>query len=83
MWTGGVHLEGPGGAARIALNDVALLLLPEHMHMAVGVSATGIYGSYYEYGGIRYYYLETVGDGGEIGQIPPSITNTIAHIYPL
>ena len=65
--------------------DVALLMLynAEPRHMAVGVSATGIYGSYYEYGGARYYYLETVGEGWQIGQIPPSITNTIAHIYPL
>ncbi len=63
--------------------DVALLLLKDAQHMAVGVSLSGNYGSYYENSGKKYFYLETTGEGWEIGQIPPDITNTRAYIYPL
>ncbi len=63
--------------------DVALLLLREAKHMAVGVSLTGVYGTYYEYGNKQYYYVETTGDGWQIGQIPTAITNTNATVLPL
>jgi len=63
--------------------DVALLHLKNAKHMAVGVSVPSTYGSYYEYEGKKYFYLETTGEGWEVGQIPPSITDTHAHIYPL
>ncbi len=63
--------------------DVALLLLQDAQHMAVGVSMSGTYGSYYEYDGKQYFYLETTGEGWEIGVIPPTITETRADIYPL
>lgn len=63
--------------------DVALLLLQDAQHMAVGVSISGTYGSYYEYDGKQYFYLETTGEGWEIGVIPPTITETRAVIYPL
>lgn len=63
--------------------DVALLLLEDAQHMAVGVVILGTYGSYYEYDGKQYFYLETTGDGWEIGVIPASITERSANIYPL
>lgn len=63
--------------------DVALLLLKNAKHMAVGVSIAPTYGLYYEYDGKKYYYLETTGEGWQIGQIPPDITDTRAQIYPL
>lgn len=63
--------------------DVALLLLENAQHMAIGVSISVGYGSYYDYDGKKYYYLETTGQGWQIGQIPPSITDTLAQIYPL
>lgn len=63
--------------------DVALLVLENAKHMAVGVSISDIYGRYYEYAGKRYFYLETTGDGWEIGQIPPTISDTHAYVYPL
>ena len=63
--------------------DVALLLLENAKHMAVGILITGVYGTYYEYDGKKYFYIETTGDGWQIGQIPPSITDTRATIYPL
>lgn len=63
--------------------DVALLHLKNAEHVAVGVSVADTYGSYYEYEGKKYFYLETTGEGWEVGQIPPSITDTHAYIYPL
>lgn len=63
--------------------DVALLLLENAKHMAVGVSIAATYGSYYEYNGKKYFYLETTGEGWQMGQIPPSFTDTTARIYPL
>lgn len=63
--------------------DVALLLLRNARHMAIGISMAGNYGSYYEYGGKKYFYLETTGDGWQMGQIPSSITDRSAYIYPL
>ncbi len=62
--------------------DVALLHLRDARHMAVGVS-TAVTGSYYEYKGKKYYYLETTGDGWQIGQIPSSITSKSANVYPI
>lgn len=63
--------------------DVALIYLGAANHTAVGVYLPGYHGSSYEYDGKAYYYLETTGDGWEIGQIPPSITYTTASVYPL
>jgi len=63
--------------------DVALLHLKNAQHMAVGVSLPGTYGSYYEYDGKKYFYLETTNVGWQIGQIPPSFTDRRAYVYPL
>lgn len=53
-----------------ALNyDVVLLLYSDHM--AVGMRCDGCSGSYYNYNGKKYYFLETTGyaDNWEIGRI--------------
>ena len=63
--------------------DVALLFLEDAAHVAVGVSVPGIYGTYYEEDGKWYYYIETTGEGWAVGEIPPSITETFAYVYPL
>jgi predicted nucleic acid-binding Zn-ribbon protein len=63
--------------------DVALLFLYNENHCAVGVSIDGSHGSYYQYDDKKYFYLETTGDGWQIGEIPPDFTETIARIYPL
>lgn len=63
--------------------NVALLHLENARHIAVGVAITYTAGSYYEYNGKKYFYLETTGKGWQIGRIPPSITDTKAHVYPL
>ena len=63
--------------------DVALLHLEGARHMAAGISLADVYGSYYEYQGKKYYYLETTGKGWRIGQIPPGIIDKQARVYPL
>jgi len=62
--------------------DVALLILLYEDHAAVGVSIEGVYGSYYEHEGEKYFYLETTGDDWTIGQIP-YFEDDRAYIYPL
>lgn len=62
--------------------DVCLLILEDENHCAVGVVIEGTYGTYYEYNGKKYFYLETVGEGWEIGDYP-DFTDTWAYIYPL
>jgi len=48
--------------------DVILINLPGHM--AVGVWCEECIGSYYEWEGKKYFYLETTGEGWELGEIP-------------
>jgi len=40
-------------------------------------------GTYYEHEGKRYFYLETTGEGWQIGQLPPEIIDIRVSIYPL
>ena len=63
--------------------DVCLLILENENHCAVGIDIPIDYGSYYEYEGAEYYYLETTGDGWTIGEIPPDFEDTSAYIYPV
>jgi hypothetical protein len=59
-----------------------LIVLPNHI--GVGIKGSeGIYGSYYEYKGDRYYYIETTGEGWSIGQLPEEYENTSAKLYPM
>lgn len=61
---------------------VVLIMLPNHC--AVGVNGgENIYGVYYEYEGSKYYYIETTGEGWEIGQLPDEYRNTTASIHPM
>ena len=61
--------------------EVCLIFPVDKNHCAVGVAIEGIYGSYYEYEGTRYFYLETTGEGWEIGEIPPDYQDSSAYIY--
>ncbi len=63
--------------------DVCLLLMEDAGHCAVGVAIPGAYGTYYLHDDTKYYYLETTGEGWEIGDLPPSITETYAYVYPI
>lgn len=61
--------------------DVALIVPPNHM--AVGIVLPTASGRYYNYNGKKYYYLETTGEGWQIGEMPTEYINVSANIYPL
>jgi hypothetical protein len=64
--------------------EVALLVLPSHHHMLLGVAPNvDIDGSYYEHAGTRYYTLEATGHGWDIGDLPPQYRNASAEIHPV
>jgi hypothetical protein len=61
---------------------VVLIMLPDHC--AVGVKGgENIFGTYWEYKGSKYYYIETTGEGWEIGKLPEEYENASATIYPM
>jgi predicted transglutaminase-like cysteine proteinase len=60
--------------------DVVLVRLPEHM--ALGVREQNKFvGTYYEYEGAKYFYLETTGLAGRIGIVPEDYQGQAAYIY--
>lgn len=62
--------------------DVVLLKYPQHM--AVGVKLDrDISGTYFDYGGSRYYYAETTGQNWTIGDAPDDIKGLTPIIYPM
>lgn len=64
--------------------DVCLLILENEEHCAVGIAGgEGIHGTYYLVDDTKYFFLETTGTGWEIGELPSSITDGTAQIYPL
>ena len=59
-----------------------LVMLPEHV--AVGIQGEpGLEGSYYQYAGRDYYYLETTGEGFAVGEFPEELRSEKASIYPM
>ena len=53
-------------------------------HCAVGLKGgENIYGTYWEYEGSKYYYIETTAEGWGIGQLPEEYENSSAAIYPM
>jgi len=63
--------------------DVALLVLEDARHMAVGVSLPGDRGSYFEYNGKKYFYLETTSLVWRLGEIPEPFQGSVAQVFPL
>lgn len=62
--------------------DVLLVLLPNHLALAVQ-SDEDISGTYYEYNGAKYYYLEMTNKGWDLGQVPMSYQNQTPKLIPL
>ena len=63
--------------------DVCLLLLVEERHAAIGIAIENAGGSYYEHDGKKYFYLETVSDKYQIGEIPPQFKKINSMIFLL
>lgn len=62
--------------------SVLLVMLPEHLALAVKYDKN-FPGTYYEYGGSRYYYLEMTNEGWDLGQIPNQYKHQTATLIPL
>jgi hypothetical protein len=63
--------------------DVALIFFEDLKHVIVGVGpGGGIFGTYYESHGTRYFFLETTGDGWKVGEKPTILDPEQIHIYP-
>ncbi len=61
---------------------VILIELPGHC--AVGVKGgDNIYGTYWEYAGEKYFYIETTDSGWAIGEIPDEYAEASADLYPM
>ena len=62
--------------------DVLLVTLPDHLALAVACDENRE-GTYYDYKGRRYYYLEVTNTGWAIGQIPQEYRSSQAKLSPL
>jgi len=61
---------------------VILIELPGHC--AVGVKGgDNVYGTYWEYAGEKYFYIETTNSGWAIGEIPDEYAEASADLYPM
>jgi len=61
---------------------VALIMPPAHV--AVGIAGEeSMPGRYWEYDGTKYFYLETTGQGFQIGEVPSVYSKATAHVYPI
>lgn len=52
-------------------------------HMAIGVGCGSCTGYYVEHNEHKYYYLETTGEGWDIGQIPEEYEEATVRIYDI
>jgi len=57
-----------------------LFSLPEHVGVGVDVDH---YGTYWLYEDVKYYYVETTGEGWEIGELPEAHQGHSATVYPI
>lgn len=71
-------------AALIHEMGYGVVLLEFPRHMALGVAGSeNITGSYYEYNGTRYFYVETTSAGHKFGVVPDGVDANTAKIHPL
>ena len=61
---------------------VLLVQLPDHLALAVDCGSD-VDGTYYEYEGSHYYYLEVTNVGWDIGRIPEEFSGSSATLVPL
>ena len=59
------------------------ILVSPPQHLAVGVACTDCSGAYYQYQDKKYFYLETTGDGWEIGEMPTEYEGTTVKFYTI
>lgn len=52
-------------------------------HMGVGTAGESFVGTYYRRDGTRYFYVETTGQGWEVGELPPEYAEETALVFPV
>lgn len=62
--------------------DYGVVLIRIPGHLAVGVDADAS-GSYWPHEGESYFYVETTGEGWEIGEVPDEYKGEPATLYPI
>ena len=62
--------------------SVLMVMLPEHLALAIKYDKD-FGGTYYEYDGGKYYYLEMTSPGWDLGQIPSQYKGKSAKLIPL
>ena len=70
-------------ASIIAAMGIDVVLVEFDNHLGVGVWCDGCLGSYYEVDNREYYYLETTGEGWELGELPEEYQGKEARIIKL
>ena len=62
----------------------SVVLIELSDHCAVGVlGGDSLHGTYWEYGGGKYYYIETTNSGWGIGELPDVYKDASAYIFPM
>ena len=67
----------------ISAMGIDVVLVEFDYHLCVGVWCDGCLGSYYEVDNREYYYLETTGEGWELGELPEEYQGKEARIIKL
>lgn len=52
-------------------------------HMGVGIAGESFVGTYYRREGTRYFYVETTGQGWEVGELPAEYAEETALVFPV
>ena len=60
--------------------DCVLINPPGHVGVGVALDHSG---TYWPYEGVDYYYVETTGEGWEIGELPEDYQGQGANVYPI
>ena len=85
-------IDGGGDCEDTSILAAALLtelgygtiLISPPNHMALGIMGSeNIPGTYWDYNGSRYYYVETTATGWDIGVLPSSYDGKTAKLYPI
>ena len=63
--------------------DVGFLLLPDHLAVALRTADDYTDTAYYEINGHRYLYIESTGEGFNIGDIPEDMQGVEASFHPV
>ncbi|MBI4015737.1 MAG: hypothetical protein HY362_03400 [Candidatus Aenigmarchaeota archaeon] len=85
LWDNGGDCEDTAILTSVLLKEMGydVVMISPPRHMAVGVNLESQSGTYYEFKGKKYYYLETTGDNWKIGEIPKEYKDQKVEVLPL